>query len=166
MTLERAQSYLSEVERVQNPALGAMLIWKFGRSFQSQIKAEPSDLLLTFLVLPLCLHGPTLKLISSTKIQSGLGKLCEKLSYRRENLIAVHERCHALRELTLNSIAFGERGCILAIDYERATIRSLDVGEPALNERVKFHAKAAEKLGAWFSTVRTAEVFHALMVAA
>lgn len=166
MTLERVQDQLSEVERVQNPALGAVLIWKYGRSFQAQLNAEPSDLLLSFLILPLCLHRPTLDLINGTQLRSGLGKLCEKLSERREELFAVHERCRALRELSLSSLAFGERGGILSVDYEHATLRALDLGEPALNERVKPHAKGAEKLGVWFSSLRTAEVFHALKVAA
>ncbi|MCB1467818.1 MAG: hypothetical protein KDK08_11885 [Rhizobiaceae bacterium] len=166
MTLERGNDYLSEVERVQNPALGAMLIWKYGRSFQAQLRAEPSGLLLAFLILPLCLHRPTLDLVIGTQARSGLGKFCEKLSEKREELFAVHERCLALKELSLNSLAFGERSGILAVEYETARLRALEVADPALNERVKAQVKGAERLGVWFSTLETAEVFHALKVVA
>jgi hypothetical protein len=166
MTLERGHDYLSEVERVQNPALGAMLIWKYGRSFQAHVAAEPSNLLLAFLILPLCLHRPTLDLVIGTQARSGLGKFCEKLSEKREELFAVHERCLALKELSLNSLAFGERSGILAVEYESAKLRALEVADPALNERVKAQAKGAERIGVWFSTLETAEIFHALKVVA
>jgi hypothetical protein len=163
---EHSRDYLSEVERVQNPAFGAMLIWKYGRSFQLQLSAEPSHLLLAFLVLPLCLHRPTLDLVNGTRAQSGLGKFCEKLSEKREELFAVHERCLALKELSLNSLAFGERGGILDVQYKTGRFRALDASAPPLNERTRPNAKGAEKLGVWFSAVRPAEVFHALKVAA
>lgn len=166
MSLECHDSYLSEIERVQNPALGAMLIWKYGRSFQAQLSAESSHFLLAFLVLPLCLHRPTLDLINGTRAQSGLGKFCEKLSEKREELFAVHERCLALRELSLNSMAFGERSGIFDVEYTTGRFRALDSDKPPLNERTRPHAKGAEKLGAWFSAVRPAEVFHALKVVA
>jgi hypothetical protein len=166
MTLERGSDYLSEVERVQNPALGAMLIWKYGRSYQAQLTTEPPDMLLAFLVLPLCLHRPTLDIIVGTQARSGLGKFCEKLSERREELFAVHERCLALKELSLNSLAFGERAGILAIEYQTARLRALEVADPSLSERVKAQAKGAEKLGIWFSALKTSEVFYALKVVA
>ncbi|MEF3045727.1 three component ABC system middle component [Pseudotabrizicola sp. L79] len=166
MTLERGNYYLSEIERVQNPSLGAMLIWKYGRSFQAHITAEPPDLLLAFLVLPLCLHRPTLDIIVGTQARSGLGKFCEKLSERREELFAVHERCVALKRLSLNSLAFGERAGILAIEYETARMRAIPVADPPLSERVKAQAKGAERLGIWFSALKTSEVFHALKVVA
>jgi hypothetical protein len=166
MTLERGHDYLSEVERVQNPALGAMLIWKYGRSFQAQFTAEPSDLLLAFLILPLCLHRPTLDMIVGTQARSGLGKFCEKLSEKREELFAVHERCLALKGLSLNSLAFGERSGILAVEYDTARLRALEVADPSLSERVKAQAKGAERLGVWFSALRAAEIFHALKVVA
>ena len=66
------ETYLSEIERVQNPALGAMLIWEYGLSFQDSVSSESSHYLLTFLVLPLCLHRPTVNLLKRTYERSGL----------------------------------------------------------------------------------------------
>src|SRR5262249_8795438 len=53
---------LSELEIVQNPALGAYAIWRFGLSFQTE-EGRPPSLPLAFLVLPLVLHRPTLEVI-------------------------------------------------------------------------------------------------------
>lgn len=163
---ERSQVYLSEIDKVQNPAFGATLLWKYGRSFQSTVAAQPSHLLLAFLILPLCLHRPTLDLIKSTRQQSGLGKFCEKLSEHREELIAVHERCLELRENTLSSIGFGERHGIIAVRYGSAEFQAIDTKEPKLPERIRDHAKGAEKLGVWFSSLQPTEIFHALRVEA
>ena len=62
---------LTELEIVQNPALGAYALWRFGVGFQSD-DGRPAALPLAFLVLPLLLHQPTLKMISSTHRASGL----------------------------------------------------------------------------------------------
>ncbi|MFY0311172.1 three component ABC system middle component [Leisingera sp. D0M16] len=166
MILEGRKPYLSEVEKVQNPALGAMLIWKYCRSYQSGMTSDSSPLLVAFLVLPLCWHRPTLNILKSTRVQSGLGKFCEKLSEKREELIAVHERVLELREPTLASIGFGERHELISIDYGKGYMRALDLKEPKLPERVRDQAKAAEKLGVWFAALKPVEIFHALRVEA
>jgi hypothetical protein len=97
---------LSEPEIVQNAALGAYALWRFGIGFQTD-DGRPAPLLLSFLVLPLVLHQPTLKMITSTQKTSGLTLLAAKLGQERENLLAVHERALALRRLSLQSIAMG-----------------------------------------------------------
>lgn len=156
--------YLSEIEKVQNPAFGAVLLSKYCRSFQTNLAADTSPLLLTFLVLPLCLHRPTLMILKSTRLQSGLGKFCEKLGGRREELIAVHERAMELRELTLGSLGFGERHKLLSINYNNAHIRALEFSEPKFPERLRDQVKAAEKLGSWFAVLEPIDIFHALRV--
>jgi hypothetical protein len=87
---------LTELEIVQNPALGAYVLWRFGVGFQSE-DGRPAALPLAFLVLPLLLHQPTLKMIKSTQKASGLALFAAKLGQERENLLAVHERALALR---------------------------------------------------------------------
>jgi hypothetical protein len=57
---------LNEFEIVQNPALGAYAIWRFGLGFQSE-EGRPAALPLAFLILPLVLHRPTLEMINSTR---------------------------------------------------------------------------------------------------
>ena len=77
----------SPVALVQNPAFGSLLLWSFGRSYQAEKVGDLPSLIPFFLVLPLLLHGPTLRDIRSTNQSSGLSKLVSKLAERREHLL-------------------------------------------------------------------------------
>lgn len=158
------RSALSEIDIVQNPAFGALLLWTFGRTYQDSLQRDPSSILLYFLVLPICLHRQTLEVANSTLARSGLGKFCEKIGTEREELLAIHERCLKLRELTLNSIGFGVRAGLFSVNYSDATLRANDRPAPELPERVKIHVKGAEKLGTWFQRLELDSIFGALGV--
>jgi hypothetical protein len=69
---------LTELEIVQNPAVGAYLIWQFGLAFQAE-SGEPAPLAAAFLVLPLILHKRTLDVILSTLKASGLTLFASKV---------------------------------------------------------------------------------------
>lgn len=156
----------SEIELVQNPALGAFLLWAFARAYQGE-RAEEVPLLLCFLVLPLVLHGGSLTGIVSTRKASGLTVFAAKLGEHREHLLAVHDRALALRTLTLRSIGLGAQSRLLSIDYEVATLRgnTLDGRRPPRPpERMKNLQPAAEKLGYWFSKVDVRQIASALRV--
>lgn len=155
---------LTEVEKVQNPAFCSLLLWKYGRAYQDSLETSSSGLLLYFLILPLCLHKSTLDQINSTFKSSGLGKFCEKIGNHREELFAVHERALTLRELTLTSIAFGQRANLLGIDYEQGTIRAYNQKAPKIPERIKPHAKGSDKLGSWFAELEPAQIIQLLKV--
>jgi hypothetical protein len=158
-------SELTEFEIVQNPALGAYALWRFGVGFQSE-DSQPSPMLLAFLVLPLLLHQPTLRMITSTQKASGLTLFAAKLGQERENLLAVHERALALRRLTLQSIAMGVDHRLLTVDYDAATLRANTADEslrkPSLPERI--HAFSSAKLGYWFSKLGLHQVASTLAV--
>jgi hypothetical protein len=158
---------LSEIEIIQNPALGEYAIWRFGLGFQSD-DSRPASLPLAFLILPLVLHRPTLEMIGSTQRASGLALFAAKLSRERENLLAVHERALALRQLSLQSIAMGIDERLLTIDYASATIRANthepSVRKPILPERIKGFQGAAEKLGYWFSKLGLHQIASTLSV--
>jgi Family of unknown function (DUF6521) len=99
----------SPIALVQNPAFGSLLLWSFGRSYQAEKVGDLPPLTPFFLVLPILLHGPTLRDIRSTNQSSGLSKLVSKLAEHREQLFAVHDRALAMRELTLQSVAISRR---------------------------------------------------------
>lgn len=155
---------LTEIDKVQNPAFGAILLWRYGRTYQDQLTELSSPLLLYFLILPICLHRPTLDNVTSTQVNSGLGKFCEKLGKDREELYAIHERCLKLRKLTLNSIAFGVRAGLFSVSYDTGHLRANEVKPPSPTERTKPHVKGADKLGAWFQNLETTQIFKALRV--
>lgn len=158
---------LTELEIVQNPALGAYALWRFGVGFQSE-DGRPAALPLAFLALPLLLHQPTLKMIASTQKASGLALFTAKLGQERENLLAVHERALALRRLSLQSIAMGVNNRLLTLDYYDATLRANTADEslrnPSLPERIRGFSGAADKLGYWFSKLGLQQVASTLVV--
>jgi hypothetical protein len=158
---------LNEIEIIQNPALGAYVLWRFGIGYQAEDGRSPL-FPLPFLVLPLLLHRPTLDIISSTLKPSGLALFAAKLGKERENLVAVHERALALRPLTLQSIGLGISQRLLTLDYAAATIRAngLEDGarNPKLPERIKAFPGAAEKVGFWFSQLSFQQVGSILAV--
>lgn len=157
---------LTEVDIVQNPALGALLLWSFGASFQNTVARNPVGFLPLFLILPLVIHKPTLEIISRTNKSSGLGKFCEKLGQKREELLAVHTRALVLRDLTLNSIGFGVRANLLKVDYSLGSVTSLDANPPAPTGRIRPLVNGSKKIGIWFQPHSEVEIFKALQVAA
>lgn len=154
----------SIVSLVQNPALGALLLWKFGKTFQEEKVTELPLLHSHFLVLPLLFHGETLENIRTTNPSSGLPQLAKKLSEQRELLLAIHPRTLSMRNLTLESIATGVAAKQLHINYGDGSVRSNDSKPPSLPERLKYHIRGAEKLGLWFARLNQKQVFSLLRV--
>lgn len=163
----RVSRSLDEIEIIQNPALGAYILWRFGLGYQAD-DGRSALLPLSFLVLPLLLHRPTLDVISSTLKQSGLTLFAAKLGKERENLLAVHERALALRPLTFQSIGLGINQHLLTLDYASTTIRAnaLEDGarSPKIPERIKAFTGAAEKVGFWFSQLSYQQIGSILAV--
>lgn len=157
---------LSETYLVQNPALGAALLATFGRAFQDSVSAAPSLLLHQFLILPICFHRKSAELASKTNPSSGLGKFCEKISANREDLFAVHERALALRKATLESLAFGLRAKLVALNYDSATVRALQAAPQPKTQSATTMFKAASRLGIWFRDVDIVQTYKALRVSA
>jgi hypothetical protein len=154
----------SPVTLVQNPALGSVLLWKFGRGFQEESVSRQPNLELLFLVLPLTLHRPTLIEVSSTLQGSGLGKFVSKLAENRENLLAVHGRALSLRLLTLQSLSTGLATKLMSISYETGNVRANEAKPPRPPERLKSAMAGAEKLGKWFARTPGDQIFSLLQV--
>jgi hypothetical protein len=159
-----ADSEISPVALVQNPAFGSLLLWTFGRGFQAERVGELPVLTPFFLALPLVLHGPTMRIIKSTHQSSGLAKFVSKLAEERERLFAVHDRALAMRSITLESIAAGISAKLLSVDYDTASVRSNDLRPPSPPERLKHHVASAEKVGRWFARLPPNQVFSLLQI--
>lgn len=159
-----ATKELSSIAQVQNPAFGALILWRFGRGFQAERPGELPILTLLFLLLPLILHRPTMEKVRSTNQSSGLARLVSKLSDEREQLFAVHERALVLRSLTLDSLATGVATKLLSVDYVNALVRANELKAPPTPERLKHHLASAEKLGRWFARLPPSLVFSLLKV--
>jgi hypothetical protein len=158
---------LNEAALVQNEALGAYALWKFGLGFQDR-DGRAATLPLTFLVLPLILHAPTLEMVSSTFKASGLHLFAGKLSEQREDLIAIHGRALSLRQLSLESLMRAEQSGLIRIDPTAATVWSIglydEMALPSLPERIRRIGPACEKVGYWFAGLTDQQVAHTLRV--
>lgn len=161
-----AEQSISSVEAVQNPALGAVLIWSFGRGYQAEVMGRLPVLPLAFLILPIVLHRPTLDLVTTTFPSSGLGKFIEKFERHREDLMAVHTRALAMRRLTLEGLSTGIASGLLSLNYDQATLRANEVRLRQPSERIKPYTAAAGKLGHWIARVPAVNAFSLLRVRA
>lgn len=167
MTERASASRLSEAAIVQNEALGAYVIWRFGLGFQERA-GQAVSLPLAFLLLPLVLHAPTLAMVLSTQKGSGLHLFAGKLGEQREDLLAVHDRALALRQLTLESLVVAEQSRLIRIEPSTATIRAFsphhELLAPALPEGIRRIGPASEKVGYWFSGLSDQQVAHTLKI--
>ncbi|CAN7423980.1 three component ABC system middle component [Mesorhizobium caraganae] len=154
----------SPVALVQNPALGALLLWRFGKSYQEECVIDAAQLHSFFVILPLLYHAPTLEHIRSTYVSSGLSQFAKKLSEERELLISVQTRALKMRELTLWSIGTGISSGILHLAYDTAKLRSNEARPPKEPERLKNHMTGADKLGRWFGRLSPEQAFALLWV--
>jgi hypothetical protein len=155
---------LNEIDLVQNAALGACLVWRFCVDYQSQSLDSQPQLPLAFLVLPVCLHADTVTVALGTRASSGLTLFAAKLSEIRENLLAIHTRALALRELSLQSIGFGASASLLRTNYTAATIRGADTRPPPIPERVRPNWEAAGRFGYWCGTLSVQQIATILKV--
>lgn len=159
---------LSELELVQNPAIGAYLLWQFTLGYQEE-GAEAAPFLLAFLVLPMLLHRPTFDAVVSTRKASGLALFAAKFDKKREALVELHGRTRQLRQLSLQSIGVASTSRLVRIDYEAAALHGyaldlLDTKKPAIPERLKGFGGAADKVGYWFSKLGLAQIASTLRV--
>lgn len=159
---------LSELEIVQNPAVGAYLLWLFALGYQED-GADAAPIPLAFLVLPMLLHRRTFDLVASTRKASGLLLFAAKFDKEREVLMSIHGRAIQLRALSLQSLGLAATAKLVRIDHETAHIHGypielLQVAKPKLPERLRGFASAADKLGYWFSKLGLAQVASTLRV--
>lgn len=160
-----------ETALVQNPALGALLLWRFtsGYAKGSQIES-PTPLPLLFLVLPICLHGDTADLAASTRVSSGIRAFAAKFTDSRnakgDLLVAINHRASLMRGLTLSSLhlAIASRLVMLVPDY--ATVLALSGTPPraGIAQSVREMVKVSERLGTWCAQVSLHEISTILKV--
>ncbi|HEX7388132.1 MAG TPA: three component ABC system middle component [Castellaniella sp.] len=158
---------LSEAAIVQNESLGAYAIWRFCLGFQERDERAVT-LPLVFLLLPLVLHAPTLAVVLGTQKTSGLHLLAGKLGAQREDLLTVHGRALALRQLTLRSLIAAEQSQLIHIEPSTTAVWAFSphtgLRVPTPPERIRRILPACEKVGYWFSGLTDQQVAHTLRV--
>lgn len=157
---------LNEVQAMQNPALGAGLLWRFvcGHSPASSSRGTP--LPLAFAVLPLVFHARSVEKVTATQASSGLRKFEEKFSSQDGDiLLSLQPRMLAMRDLSLRSLRIALcAGLVTLVPSEAVLWPRSTTSSPDQPKSAQELLKAAEKLGRWCSDVSLFEVAGLLKV--
>ena len=154
-----------EIYYVQNPAIGAAILWRFTCGYyKNENKPVPFPLL--FVALPIILREDLCRVITSTQKRSGLPKASEKLFKKKamNELYTVNNAAIDLRPLTLESIRIGIACGLLLVNYETALVSPLIEAKKTMTVEVNKLLDAAEKLGGWCSKMSLMEVCKLLKV--
>jgi hypothetical protein len=157
-----------ETRFVQNPALGATLLWRFACGYADAHRtAEAPPVPLAFIVLPLLYHRDTGELLTHTR--TNLSTFVEKFSRsdtaKTDVLLSLHERVLATRSLSLQSLQLAVQCRLLTVIPTTARFASLSSAQPSgVAASVRPMLAAAERLGAWCSGLTFFEISNALKV--
>jgi hypothetical protein len=159
-----------ETRLVQNPALGAVLLWRFASKYSAShpVHAAPS-MCLAALILPLVWHADTMENLTGTQERSGLKAFADKFTDTTnssvDGLMAIHPRTARWRTKTLESLKVGFGSGLLRISPTGDLIPGHKewqlTKQPSIVQR---QVKAAEKLGAWFASLTLLEIASTLHV--
>lgn len=156
---------LNEIQAMQNPALGAALLWRFTCGYSPDSSPTGTPLPLAFVVLPLAFHARSLEEVAGTQAGSGLRKFEEKFRDRGDLLLAIQPRMLAMRDLSMRSLRIGLRAGLLTLVPSEAVLwpRSRSA-PPADSKSVTELLRSAEKLGTWCQSLTLFEVAGILKV--
>ena len=159
--------YNREICQVQNPALGATILWRFVCGYYEKHNAAiPFPLL--FIVLPIIFNETILNKISSTQKDKGIAKMNQKLFKAKSNdeLFAINNLAITMRALTLSSFNIGMETHLFALDFDSAMVVPLLYKPSAVinSFAVKDLLRSAEKLGMWCADMSLSEISNWLKV--
>ena len=158
-----------EAQNVQNPALGAALVWRFCCGYvETQRVSAPPPLSLLFLVLPIVLHQATSEFVKRTYKSTGLRAFAAKFGdssvSKQDLLIQIHDRSIRWRKLSLHSVELAVAGRLLKLTDNGDIIPLSRTKARGLPDDVKQLMDLAEKLGAWFGELTVHEIVTTLKV--
>ena len=160
-----------EVRLVQNPAIGAFLLWRFVCAYTTEGGPTPfPSALLLFLVLPMILHEETCSLINSTQKASGLRLFAAKFSsseHKKSDLLyAIHPRVHVMRRLSLEALRLAVASNLLAVEREGGLVFAVSNTYPksATPDQIGPLIRATERFAAWCAPLAISEIAASLKV--
>ena len=161
------RSYDNEVYYVQNPGLGAVIIWRFTIGYWDNSK-NPVPFPLLFLVLPVIFREDFVDLIVKTRKSSGLIKFSQKIYDKKkiDELYELNNSMIKLRELTLDSIRIGTSYKLFSVEKEKAYLYpniSINIDKQWSYETNRL-LTASERFGIWSSELSIMEICALLKV--
>lgn len=156
-----------EVMYVQNPAIGAAVLWKFVSGYYANGN-RPVPFPLLFVVLPIVFRQDLCAVIRGTQKASGLSKVSEKLFKNKENdsIHFVNNTAIQMRELTLKAFNIAVEANLVSMLAESATVFPVAaaVSKYIPKGDSKDMLNAADKLGVWCSELTMLEIAKWLKV--
>jgi hypothetical protein len=158
----------NEVSAVQNPALGAVLLWRFASAFPEPMKRRP-PVQLMFLPLPLLFRQEYVDVITGTGSATGVRRasglrafadgLREFRTAKTDLLLSFHDAVLHHRELSLESFSLALASGLLRVDDE-GQVLAIPHDDPTRTapERVRRLLRGANKFGYWCGAVTLFEV--------
>ena len=155
-----------EVYHVQNPAIGAAILWRFVYGYKSK-NGNPTPFPLLFYVLPIIFREDLCSIIRSTQKRKGLSKVSEKLFDGKKNdeLYTVNNSAIEMRLLTMTAFNIGTASNLFKMDFNTAMVYVLvDTNKKDVSAPTKHLLDAAEKLGEWCAELTLLEISEWLKV--
>ncbi len=158
-----------EAQNVQNPALGAAILWRFCCAYsENHPTSDPPDLPVLFLVLPIVLHQATAELLRRTRPSSGLRAFAAKFGdtavSKQDLLLQIHDRSLRWRTLTLQSLELATAGHLVHLTEDGNVMPLSKTKARGLADEVKQLMADAEKIGAWCAPLTLHEITTTLKV--
>ena len=160
-------SLLREIHNVQNPALGAALLWRFciGYTHGNATKDAP-PLPVLFIVLPILLHPELASVITGMRTATGLRAFADRFKESRSSksdlIFGIHRRTHQMRGLTLESLRLAITSKLLSLLVPPdGTVVPLSETMPrgaSIPSSTQTLLRNAEKLGVWCGRLTLHEI--------
>jgi hypothetical protein len=141
-----------EASLVQNPALGATMLWSFVNRFFDQTREKQGPLVfLAFPILPMVFHEETVQALSKRRFAGGfhLG-----LTENRTLTVELQERMESFSRQTLESLNIAFASALITFDKRTGELHPIRRTHP-FEIRAKELGdmdRLARRLGFWFAT--------------
>lgn len=160
---ESSRRLSNEAYVTQNPALGAVIIWRAACGYYAANASHKSmPFQLSFTVIPIIFYKPILQVISRTNHESGLRKFAEKFAGTREAkqdlLLSIHDRCEQWRDVTCASLRLAFATNLLTLVPQGTLIPLTQTPPGGVPAKITTLLKNAEKLGSWYGKLSTHEI--------
>ncbi len=156
-----------EIYLVQNPAIGAAIIWRFVCGYyDSDNESRQVPFPLLFVVLPIIFRADLREVISSTQKSSGLQKVSEKLfAHKQADLFfSLQNSAGQYKETTLLAINIAVSAKLISLSCKTALVIPMQAKTSKMPKSSENLLKQAEKLGAWCSDLSLHEISTLLKV--
>jgi hypothetical protein len=159
-----------EVHFTQNPALGAVLQWRFAVGFNEAHTSQGyASLPLLFVVLPAILHRETAEQIARTNKPSGLRGFVAKFSdssvSKQDVLINLHSRVEQWRQLSLDSFRTAIATSLVHLNHDGTVVPlSQTPARGSVPLSIASLLREADKFGFWCGQLSLHEIANLLRI--